>query len=788
MQRGLRALPALLALLARRAAADWASGSPNTDRPGLLAQELLGSPAAAPSAAACFALCNATWGCASWVFTPNATADCPGGHTNSTPLPREPTCSLKYAVGMANFSNCSTAGFPEQRLAPAAHAPAPTGSVAPAGWLRAQMQLVADGFVGNLQNFFAEVQNSSWIGGNSDGGSSYERAAYWIQGACPLAHALGDARVLGDVQRYIEYALAHAGTQPGEDLGWLGPDGSRGDARMYWGKYPFLRALSLHFEATGDARLPAAMQAHLREMGRRMMPWSGYGGGQGLGVQWSASRVHDLALSVIFLLELCEAGRAAELALDAGFLFDFADRIHSLSRNFDYEAFFASRDRFPLGAVANPYAGSTNDRMFLHGVDFAQALKSGAVWYRLFGDEAALASSFSRVRRVERFQGFPSGEICGDEHLCGNMPSQATELCAIVEGVGSYAFNALTTGDVFFYERLELLALNALPASFTKNQWGHPYLHQTNEIKAVAVGDPVWLTDGGNANEYGVCVTGVCCCTTNSGKGWPEMLRAAVAATADGAGVVVGVLVPTQSTVRLAGGAAVTVTVATDFPFSDAVSVSVSGAPATGPPLRLLLRVPTWATAASTLTVGGAPQNVGALAGSFAAVPLARGGASGAVLSVGTAIRVKVWPGANGGVSVHRGALLFSLRMDENATVTRAPWPAWPNATDLAVTSGSEWRYALVIADLADPGAAMTFTQHAPPGPVPFAPDAVPCSIRASARLVPSWTVDRDAAGQLPPSPVDCAAPGACGPVVDVTLVPHGSTLLRIATLPYTPA
>ena len=532
------------------------------------------------------------------------------------------------------------------------------------------------------------------------------------------------------------------------------------------------------------------MQLHMREMMRRMMPWSGYGAGQGLGAQWSASRVHDLAQSVIFLLELCEAGRESELGLDAGFLFDFADRIFTLSRNFDYEAFFASRDRFPLGAVANPYAGSTNDRMYLHGVDFAQALKSGAVWYRLFGDEAALASSFSRVRRVERYQGFPSGEICGDEHMCGNMPSQATELCAIVESISSYNFNALVTGDAFFYERLELVALNALPASFTKNQWGHPYLHQTNEIKAVAVGDPVWLTDGGNANEYGVCVTGVCCCTTNSGKGWPQLLAAAVSVTSDGAGVVVGVLVPTESTVALRGGAAMlSVSVATDFPFADSLAVTVAGVPAAGAPLQLLLRVPTWATAASAVTLnGGAPIAVGALAGGFVSLALAPGQANLATFDIGTGIRVKVWPGANGGVSVHRGALLFSLRLDETVAVTKQPWPAFPNASDFAVTSASEWRYALVIADLADPGAAMTFNQLGAPGPVPFAPDALPCSITAAARLVPAWAEARDAAGQLPRSPVDCSAPGACGPVVQVTLVPHGSTLLRVATLPYTKA
>ena len=67
-------------------------------------------------------------------------------------------------------------------------------NVKPEVRLRDQMQLGADGMVGHLQDFFDEVQNSSWIGGKSDGGAPFERAAYWIQGALPLAHALGDAR------------------------------------------------------------------------------------------------------------------------------------------------------------------------------------------------------------------------------------------------------------------------------------------------------------------------------------------------------------------------------------------------------------------------------------------------------------------------------------------------------------------------------------------------------------------------------------------------------------------
>ena len=230
-----RLASAVTILLVRSARGDWASGAPNIDRDGgAFSHELINSPLDAASPAACFAICNATWGCAAWVFTPNTTAECPGGGANSTPLPRLAQCSLKYAVGNATRSNCSTSGFPQQWLAPAAHAAVGTASVRPARWLRDQMQLNADGMVGHLQDFFGEVQNSSWIGGNSDGGASYERAAYWVQGALPLAHMLNDSRLLSDVQRYVEYALAHAGNVSGVNLGWLGPDGDKNDARMYW--------------------------------------------------------------------------------------------------------------------------------------------------------------------------------------------------------------------------------------------------------------------------------------------------------------------------------------------------------------------------------------------------------------------------------------------------------------------------------------------------------------------------------------------------------------------------
>ena len=95
------------------------------------------------------------------------------------------------------------------------------------------------------------------------------------------------------------------------------------------------------------------------------------------------------------------------------------------------------------------------------------------------------------------------------------------------------------------------------------------------------------------------------------------------------------------------------------------------------------------------------------------------------------------------------------------------------------------WNYALVIPDLAHPETAFNFTRTGPPPAMPFAEgDAVPVRVTAWARRVGSWGEVRN--GATPPASPVCGGPSDdCGPLELVTLVPHGSTLLRMTALPY---
>eukprot|EP00662_Eupelagonemidae_sp_cell21_P043791 gene43791-59714_t len=141
------------------------------------------------------------------------------------------------------------------------------------------------------------------------------------------------------------------------------------------------------------------------------------------------------------------------------------------------------------------------------------------------------------------------------------------------------------------YQKLTRIAYNALPATLTPDMWAHQYLQQVNEIVA-AYGEKmhVWQTDGPDSTGFGVAPN-FGCCTANFNQGWPKAAMN-VLYTFPSAGGAVGVaLGSVRHGARVAGAV---ITVDTDYPFGDDVTVTVN-AGAAAVPLRL--RIPGWAAA-----------------------------------------------------------------------------------------------------------------------------------------------------------------------------------------------
>ena len=81
----------------------------------------------------------------------------------------------------------------------------PLGTVKPRGWLKHQMELMAQGMAGNLEeiSYFATPE-SGWLGGDQPG---WEEPAYWLRGLYPLAVLLDNDRCLNTAKKWLEPVL-----------------------------------------------------------------------------------------------------------------------------------------------------------------------------------------------------------------------------------------------------------------------------------------------------------------------------------------------------------------------------------------------------------------------------------------------------------------------------------------------------------------------------------------------------------------------------------------------------
>src|SRR5215831_10443493 len=149
---------------------------------------------------------------------------------------------------------------PVEGLRPLALRPLPLGSIKPAGWLQKQLRIQADGLSGHLDEFWPDLKDSAWIGGNREG---WERGPYWLDGVVPLAYVLDDASLKEKVKRWIDYILEHQ-----HEDGWLGPRRSKEERERPqmdpWPLFVLFKAMLQYEEATKDDRILPAMQKCLK--------------------------------------------------------------------------------------------------------------------------------------------------------------------------------------------------------------------------------------------------------------------------------------------------------------------------------------------------------------------------------------------------------------------------------------------------------------------------------------------------------------------------------------------
>jgi hypothetical protein len=407
-----------------------------------------------------------------------------------------------------------------------------------------------------------------------------------------------------------------------------------------------------------------------------------------------------------------------------------------------------------------------------HGVNSAQAIKTGLLQWRENGDAKSGDNPKRAIEVLDKYHGSPSGMFSSDELYAGLAATQGTELCTVVEYMFSLEVSAAISGTNYgtvFGDRVERIAFNALPSTFDPSMVHHQYVQQTNQVVCKNSAQTVWTDVGGHGNLYGIAPH-YGCCTANYHQGWPKFVQHLWMKTKDSSLVAV-IYAPSKFTTKLKD-ATITIETKTIYPFGNGtISFFVTSDKTSN--VNLLLRIPAWS---KNVTLSYKGQTIKAIPGTYHSISVV----PNSVITMNIEMTVRVEKHYNDAVSIHRGPLLFSLSIDKNSeTKINCRPDECDDPYDYEYTPAAKWNYALKI-NASDVSSSIIFKEY-DVNPIPFSPQNPPVVGIVKGREVKGWSVDErvQVAGEIPQSPVKSTEPE-----VILNLVPFGSTKLRVAMFP----
>lgn len=670
------------------------------------------------------------------------------------PDPERSTAMIRLPMTLLVIAALGSIALAEgPKLQTRAFTPLPLGDIKPAGWLAGQLRDQADGLTGHLDEFWPDIKESAWIGGNAEG---WERLPYWLDGAVPLAYLLDDDALKSKVDRTIGYILDHQQAD-----GWLGPIGDNNPGHKpydVWPLFVLFKALRQYAEATDDPRVITAMMKAARKIDEVITKEPLY--------SWSRMRAADFVVTLLWLHDRTEQP----------WLLDLARKV--FAQGHDWKAQF---DDLPFKRKVDPSVG-----LPAHGVNIGMALKYAPLRWQLTGDIEDRDGLSRMLTQLDRYHGQATGIFTCDELLAGRSPSQGTELCTVVEAMYALEESIAVLGDARLADRLERIAFNALPATITPDFTAHQYDQQANQIVCKISPEHVYVNNGPDANIFGL-EPNFGCCTANLHQGWPKLASHLWMKSPYG-GLAAIAYAPCVVEMEI-DGKPVKVEVRTQYPFRDTVAITVRVPEAMTFPLHI--RIPEWAKGAriglqglpasiinrkthvGTTVTGERYEVPGEDAGQF--VHLSGEWSGTKTITLRFPMSPGIRKGFNDAISIERGPLVFALKVGSDWKKVKdregLPFDDWE------VHPTTPWNYALAI-NREHPEQSITFDLR-PIGDRPFSPEGAPIVAHAKGRLLPEWGLEKNAAAPPPQSPVLSKEP-----IEDLTLIPYGCTDLRITEFP----
>lgn len=605
----------------------------------------------------------------------------------------------------------------------------PVGSVKADGWLLKQLQLQKSGLTGNAETLYNSPNDlgpgNDWLGGAGD---SWERAPYYTKGLVALAYVMGDQELITKSQKWINWSLDNQRRN-----GYFGPLGNND----WWARMPMLYAIRDYYDATNDSRVipffTQYFQYQLANIDTQKLS------------SWGRSRAGD-NIDIIFWLY----NRTGE-----AFLLDLADKLKNQA--YDWTDIYTNNRFNYFGTDFQPK----------HNVNVPQAMKMPVVYYQKSQLQEDKDAYFHGRNHLLCDHGQPMGMQTGHEMLAGKSSMSGLELCSVVEQMQTNEIVQMITGDASVGDQLEKITYNALPGALTNDIKGMSYYQQANQVIS-KFGYYGFGQNYDNGNMPGP-FSGYGCCRFDFHMGWPYFVKSMWAATADN-GLAAMAYGPSSVTAKVENGVEITIKEDTNYPFDEILTFKLTTPKTVAFPLKL--RIPGWCKSPEVKVNG--EIKTGVLAGEFYTIN--RTWSNSDIVTLSLPMHIQVNDEINNSVSIQRGPMVYSLKIDENWTVRSDFGNGF---SESEVTPNSPWNYALII-DKKNPEATIQINKKTMPEN-PFVQSTAPVTMKIIARKVPNWEYSFNGiiATDPPFGPIDTTEP-----IETVTLVPYGSGWLRVTALP----
>lgn len=631
------------------------------------------------------------------------------------------------------------------------------GEVRPEGWLLSMLQKQAAELGSKLPEVSVPFTGAFWAGDEDytprKPGQEWwpwEQKGYWIDGATRLALVLGDERLLEQVGQAIQYTLHHA-----DQDGYLGPQKFKEPKADYhrWPQSIFFRSLI----ACADAPSPV------------------------LGLT---------SESIVQAMRKHYLNDAASYGAPERNIINIESILWCYGRTGDPRLLALAEEAWPeyMKKAGDPEFGDfTPQRIYAdtpiksHGVTYAETVKLPAILYLYTGKAEYLRLSEAAERRIFDHHMLIDGIPSTSEHYEGITALDLHETCDIADHTWSWGYQLMATGDAIWADRIERACFNAAPGAIKSDWKGLQYFSCPNQFLATLNSDHHPQGHGGSMMAYQPNPgKRVACCGGNVHRILPNYAIRMWMQDTDGG--LSAVLYGPSNVKATVGKDRVPVEIeqTTNYPFDEQIHFKVTAARAVTFPLSL--RIPRWCQEPQLL-INGKPAASQPNAKGFLVVQRRFEPGDAITLTLPMKIAFSRWP--DGGVGLEHGPLVYSLPIktkwntviEENYSTAEYPsWEARP---------ASDWNYGLLLNE-AEPTKGIDFHRKLQ------SPDSnpwidLPVTLSVPARKIESWQLrvsEKDPAQKFTPALPPLHTSKLSDTVERVTLVPYGTTELRVTIFP----